>query len=279
MTESNGSSARSAGEAPAHRDIFDMTGRVALVTGSTRGMGLAAAEELARHGAEVVIVGRDADEARAAAATVDAAVGTGRAHAIAANIGHRDAVKSLVAQAQRDLGRIDVLLLHAGMNIWIGETTDLEDRTLAKFLESSVMSAHWICRDVLPGMVEQGWGRIIFTSSVIGSTFGSSDNGPYGITKAALIQMARNLACEYGRHGIRANAIAPALFDTRQAESLMSDENRLRRYLDRCPAGRVGDVREFAGLALLLASDAGGYINGQTINVDGGYSVLWDSYR
>ncbi|MET7772551.1 SDR family oxidoreductase [Nocardia sp. NPDC005366] len=279
MTEISGWSGSAAANAVGHRDIFDMAGRVALVTGSTRGMGLAAAEELARHGADVVIVGRDAEEARVAAAAVDTAVGARRAHPIAANIGHRDAVAELVERTQRDLGGIDVLMLHAGMNIWIGETTALEDRTLAKFFESSIMSAHWICRDVLPGMVERQWGRIIFTSSVIGSTFGSADNGPYGITKAALIQMARNLACEYGQHGIRANAIAPALFDTRQAESVMSDSDRLGRYLDRCPAGRVGDVREFAGLALLLASDAGGYINGQTINVDGGYSVLWDAYR
>ncbi|MBS9376438.1 SDR family NAD(P)-dependent oxidoreductase [Rhodococcus sp. B50] len=279
MTETQTGSPQPKAEAARHSDIFDMTGRVALVTGSTRGMGLAAAEELARHGAEVVIVGRDPGETSAAAAAVNAAVGADRAHPIAANIGHRDAVVALVEQAKRELGRIDVLMLHAGMNIWIGETTELEDRTLTKFLESSVLSAHWFCREVLPGMVERGWGRIVLTSSVIGSTLGSADNGPYGITKAALVQMARNLACEYGQYGIRANAIAPALFDTRQAESVMSDPDRLRRYLDRCPAGRVGDVREFAGLALLLASDAGGYVNGQTINVDGGYSVLWDGYR
>ncbi|QIX53744.1 SDR family oxidoreductase [Rhodococcus sp. DMU1] len=260
-------------------DIFSMTGRVALVTGSTRGMGLAAAHELARHGADVIIVGRDTESTDAAAAQVNEAVGAHRAHPIVANIGHRDAVIELLARTRADVGQIDALLLHAGMNIWVGDTTDLEDRTLTKFLDSSIMSAHWFCREVLPHMVEQNWGRIIFTSSVIGSTLGSSDNGPYGITKAALAQMARNLACEYGKHGIRANAIAPALFETRQAEAVLSDEDRLRRYLDRCPAGRVGKAREFAGLALLLASDAGGYINGQTINVDGGYSVLWDAYR
>ncbi|MCX4095696.1 SDR family NAD(P)-dependent oxidoreductase [Nocardia sp. alder85J] len=265
-------------EPSGHRDLFDMTGRVALITGSTRGMGMAAAEELARHGAEVVIVGRNVGDTGAAAETINAAIGAERAHPVVADIGHRDTVLDLVARTQRDLGRIDVLMLHAGMNIWLGETTELEDRTLAKFLESSVMSAHWFCREVLPGMVERGWGRIVFTSSVIGSTLGSSDNGPYGITKAALVQMARNLACEYGRHGIRANAIAPALFDTRQAHSVLSDEDRLRRYIERCPAGRVGQASEFAGLALLLSSDAGGYINGQAINVDGGYSVLWDSY-
>lgn len=259
-------------------DIFSMTGRVALVTGSTRGMGLAAAHELAAHGADVVIVGRDAETTRSAADTINSAIGATRAHPIAANIGHRDAVIELVEKARSQVGEIDALLLHAGMNIWVGPTTELEDRTLTKFIDSSIMSAHWFCREVLPSMVEKGWGRIVFTSSVIGSTLGSSDNGPYGITKAALAQMARNLACEYGKHGIRANAIAPALFDTRQAQSVMSDREQMDRYLARCPAGRVGDPREFAGLALLLASNAGGYINGQTINVDGGYSILWDSH-
>ncbi|WP_458683515.1 SDR family NAD(P)-dependent oxidoreductase [Prescottella equi] len=259
-------------------DIFSMTGRVALVTGSTRGMGFATALELARHGADVVIVGRDTATTGAAAVQINDAVGADRAHPIVANIGHQDAVLDLLARTRSEVGPIDALLLHAGMNIWVGKTNDLEDRTLTKFIDSSIMSAHWFCREVLPHMVEQGWGRIVFTSSVIGSTLGSSDNGPYGITKAALAQMARNLACEYGKHGIRANAIAPALFETRQAEAVLSDEDRLRRYLDRCPAGRVGQTQEFAGLALLLASDAGGYINGQTINIDGGYSVLWDSY-
>jgi NAD(P)-dependent dehydrogenase (short-subunit alcohol dehydrogenase family) len=259
-------------------DIFSMTGRVALVTGSTRGMGLAAAHELAAHGADVVIVGRDTETTRSAADTINTAIGAQRAHPIAANIGHRDAVIELVEKTRNEVGEIDALLLHAGMNIWVGPTTELEDRTLTKFIDSSIMSAHWFCREVLPSMVEKNWGRIVFTSSVIGSALGSSDNGPYGITKAALAQMARNLACEYGKHGIRANAIAPALFDTRQAQSVMSDREQMDRYLARCPAGRVGDPREFAGLALLLASDAGGYINGQTINIDGGYSILWDSH-
>lgn len=265
--------------APPEPDIFSMTGRVALVTGSTRGMGLAAAHELARHGADVVVVGRDSKNTEAAANQINESAGADRAHPIVANIGHRDAVSELLGRARAEVGPIDALLLHAGMNIWVGETTELEDQTLTKFLDSSIMSAHWFCREVLPDMVDQGWGRIIFTSSVIGSTLGSSDNGPYGITKAALAQMARNLACEYGKHGIRANAIAPALFETRQAEAVLADEDRRRRYLDRCPAGRVGQANEFAGLALLLASDAGGYINGQTINVDGGYSVLWDAYQ
>ena len=263
---------------PSH-DIFTMTGRVAVVTGSTRGMGRAAAEQLARHGAQVVIVGRDIESAGSAAEEINTSVGVGRAYPVAANIGHHDAVDELLSRTRQDLGTIDVLMLHAGMNIWIGPTTELADRTLDKFLNSSILSAHWFCRALLPSMVEKGWGRIIFTSSVIGATLGSADNGPYGITKAALGQMARNLACEYGQHGIRANAIAPALFDTQQAAAVMADQSQLQRYIDRCPAGRVGRVDEFAGLALLLASDAGGYINGQTINLDGGYSVLWDAYR
>ena len=225
-----------------------------------------------------MVVGRDTVSTRSAADTINTAIGAQRAHPIAANIGHQDAVLELIEKTRNRVGEIDALLLHAGMNIWVGPTTELEDRTLTKFLDSSIMSAHWFCREVLPSMVKKGWGRIVFTSSVIGSSLGSSDNGPYGITKAALAQMARNLACEYGKHGIRANAIAPALFDTRQAQSVMSNEEQLSRYLDRCPAGRVGDPREFAGLALLLASDAGGYINGQTINLDGGYSILWDSH-
>jgi NAD(P)-dependent dehydrogenase (short-subunit alcohol dehydrogenase family) len=261
------------------RDIFAMDDRVALVTGSTRGMGFAAAEHLARHGAQVVVVGRDAERAGRAADDINLRIGANRATGFGANIGREAEVTRLVGQVIEQFGRLDSLLLHAGMNIWIGATTDLQDGTLRKFLDSSVMSAYWFCQAVLPGMLERGWGRFVFTSSVIGSVLGSADNGPYGISKAALSQMARNLACEYGARGIRANAIAPALFDTRQAELLMNDAEKLARYVARCPAGRVGRPEEFAGLALLLASDAGGYINGQTINLDGGYSVLWDSYR
>lgn len=261
------------------RDLFSMEGRVALVTGSTRGMGLAAAEQLARHGADVVVVGRSEDSSGQAADQINELVGARRAHPMVANIGHQDSVVDLTRRVRATLGKIDVLMLHAGMNIWVGPTTELEDRTLSKFLDSSIHSAHWFCREVLPDMVESRWGRVVFTSSVIGSALGSADNGPYGITKAALSQMARNLACEHGHHGITANAIAPALFETKQAELVMADEERLKRYIDRCPAGRVGQAEEFGGLALLLASDAGGYINGQTINLDGGYSVLWDSYR
>jgi NAD(P)-dependent dehydrogenase (short-subunit alcohol dehydrogenase family) len=258
-------------------DIFTMTGRVAVVTGSTRGMGFAAAEQLARHGAQVIVVGRDADRANAAAAEINRRVGQRMTVGFGANIGHEPEVAGLVARVNEQFGRLDSLLLHAGLNIWVGATTELQDSTLRKFLDSSVMSAYWFCRAVLPGMLERGWGRFVFTSSVIGSALGSADNGPYGISKAALAQMARNLACEYGARGVRANAIAPALFDTRQAESLTSDPEKLARYLSRCPAGRVGRPEEFAGLALLLASDAGGYINGQTINIDGGYSVMWAS--
>lgn len=260
-------------------DIFTMTGRVALVTGSTRGMGYATAHQLASHGAEVVVVGRNEESAGAAAARINAEIGTERAHPIAANIGHEDSVTELIERTQADIGEIDVLFLHAGMNIWTGATTELEDRSLSKFLDSSILSAHWFCRRVVPHMIAQKWGRVIFTSSVIGSTLGSADNGPYGITKAALSQMARNMACEYGQYGICSNAIAPALFRTQQAESVLADDQKFQRYLDRCPSARVGEPDEFAGLALLLASNAGGYINGQTINVDGGYTVQWDSYR
>lgn len=253
--------------------LFDLTGKTALITGSTRGLGRATAEHLARHGARVVVTSRKAEECAAVAEAIRAEGGDSFGHA--ANLSRKAEVLALADAALQRYGRIDILVCNAAIHPWTGPTLEIADETFAKFMQVNVQSSIWLAQKALPGMIDAKDGRIILTSSLSGLT-GSARFGLYGLTKAADLQLARNLAVEYGRHGVRANAIAPDIHRTEMARSLWDDPQQAAGYLARNPSGRFGEPDEIAGTVVWLASRAGGNVNGQTIVVDGGYSIHYD---
>lgn len=261
----------------ANHDLFDLTGKVALITGSSRGMGRAIAERMAQHGANVVITSRKGDACEAVAAEINRnrTDGHGEAMAVPCNVGRKEELQQLVATTLKRWGKVDILVCNAAINPWLGNTMEVEDATFRKVMETNLMGAHWLCQLVLPGMIERRDGRIILVTSLSGQT-GSRRFGLYGLSKAAGNQLARNLAVEFGRYNIRANAIAPDVHRTDMARSLWDNPEAAEPYLKRNPSGRFGEPDEIAGTAIFLASRAGGNVNGQVIAVDGGYSINYD---
>jgi len=250
--------------------LFDLSGKVAIVTGSSRGIGFASAKGMAEHGARVVISGRKAEAAEAAAAEIRGA--GGEAIAVPANIGRKEELQRLVDAAVSKWGRVDIVMANAAIHPWVGSVLDLKDETFAKFMQVNVQSSVWLAQMTVPGMVERGYGRFILVASVVG-LLGDPVTGTYGLTKAADMQFVRNMACEFASKGITANCIAPGTFKTEMARSQWENEELVRWYEGRNPSQRFGEVEETAGLAVLLASPSGGYINGQTIAVDGGHTI------
>jgi NAD(P)-dependent dehydrogenase (short-subunit alcohol dehydrogenase family) len=257
--------------------LFDLSGKVALVTGSSRGIGRATAEQLAAHGANVVITSRKPADCAAVAEHINARRGhrCGEALAQPASLSRKDEVQALAAAALQRWGRIDILVCNAAIHPWTGPTLEIADDSFHKFMQVNVLSSIWLAQQALPGMLERGDGRIVLISSLSGLT-GSARFGLYGMSKAACQQLARNLAVEYGRQGLRANAIAPDVHRTEMARSLWDDPAVAQGYLRRNPSGRFGEPEEIAGTVIWLASRAGGNVNGQTIVADGGYSIAYD---
>lgn len=250
--------------------LFDLRGKVAIVTGSSRGLGLASALGMAQHGAKVVISGRKAEACDAAVAQIQAE--GGEAMAVACNIGRREEVQHLVSATQEKWGRVDIVMANAAIHPWIGSVLDLKDETFNKFMQVNVQSNIWLAQLTVPGMLERAYGRFIVVASVVG-LLGDPVTGTYGLTKAADMQFVRNMASEFASRGVTANCIAPGTFKTEMARSQWENEALVRWYYERNPSKRFGEVQEIAGLAVLLASPSGGYINGQTIAVDGGHTI------
>lgn len=250
---------------------FDLTGRGAIVTGSSRGIGKAIAEALATHGADVVISSRKQAACEVVAAEINARDG-GRAIAVPANIGVKGDVEHLVEQARAALGHIDILVCNAASNPYYGPMAGMSDDAFEKILRNNVISSHWLAARVAPEMIERSGGSIILVSS-IGGMRGSPVIGAYNISKAADFQLARNLAVEYGAGGVRVNCIAPGLIRTDFARALWEDEANLARALAGTPLARIGEPEDIAGAAVFLASDASRYMTGQAIVVDGGATV------
>ena len=253
-------------------DLFDLTGKVAVITGSSRGIGRAIAEQMAAHGARVVISSRKQDACEAVAAGINETHGEGRATAIAASISSKPALEDLVARAQSEVGPIDILVCNAASNPYYGPMSGITDEQFRKILDNNVLSNHWLIQMVLPGMIERRDGAIIVVSS-IGGLRGSAELGVYAISKAADLQLVRNLAVEVGRHNVRANAIAPGLIRTDFARALWENPANIERYNTSHPMRRIGEPIELAGAAVFLASKAGSYVNGQAIVVDGGSTI------
>jgi len=247
--------------------LFDLTGKTALVTGSSRGIGRAIAEEMARAGARVVISSRKQAACDEVAAAIRQA--GGKAIAVACNIGDKDQVNALVDRACAEFGKIDVLVLNAAINPAFGPLADVADDALDKVMAVNVKSQLWFCSLVLPEMAARGDGAVIFIGS-IGALRGSPNLGAYAMSKAAVMQMVRSLANEWGKHNIRINAIAPGLIRTDFSKALTDNKEVLAKRLAGTPLGRLGEPADIAGVAVMLAGDAGRFITGQSIVVDGG---------
>jgi NAD(P)-dependent dehydrogenase (short-subunit alcohol dehydrogenase family) len=249
--------------------LFDLTGRVAIVTGSSRGIGRAIAERLAEHGANVVISSRKADACAETAKAINAARGREAAIAIAANISSKDELRRLVDETIRTDGRIDVLVCNAASNPYYGPMAGISDEQFRKILDNNVLANNWLIQMAAPGMIERKDGSIIVISS-IGGLKGSPVIGAYNISKAADFQLARNLAVEWGKHNVRVNCIAPGLIRTDFARALWENPETLKTVTATTPLGRIGEADEIAGAAVYLASKAASFMTGQTIVVDGG---------
>lgn len=251
--------------------LFDLHGRTAVVTGSSRGIGRAIAAELANHGAQVVISSRKQDHCDEVAAAINSRW-PDRAIAVAANIAVRSDLERLVALTLKEHGKIDILICNAASNPHFGPMAEITDAQFEKTFRNNVMSIHWLVNLVSAGMIERKDGVILLVSS-IGGLRGSPVIGAYNITKAADMQLARNLAVEYGASNVRVNCIAPGLIRTDFARALWENAENLSTALKGTPLNRIGEPDDIAGVAVFLASLAGRYITGQTIIVDGGATV------
>ena len=247
-----------------------MTGRRVLITGSSRGIGRAIAERMAEAGAKVVISSRKAEACEEVAAGIRARGGTAIAHA--ASISDKSALQSLVDRTVAEWGGIDVLVCNAAVNPYFGPLLDIGDDAFDKVMASNVRSNVWLCGMVIPQMAERGDGSVIVVSSIAGLK-GNTKLGAYGISKAADLQLVRNLAVEYGPRNVRVNAIAPAIIRTDFARRLWEDPDIYAGAVRAYPLRRIGEPDEVAGPALMLASKAGSFITGQVITVDGGVTI------
>ena len=252
--------------------LFDLSGKVAVITGSSRGIGRAIAERMAEQGARVVISSRKATPCEEVAAAINAAHGEGRAIAVPASIASKDDLKRLVEAAIAAFGKIDILVCNAASNPYYGPMSGISDEQFRKILDNNVIASHWLIQMVAPQMAERKDGAIIIVSS-IGGLRGTPVLGAYGISKAADFQLARNLAVEYGPSNIRVNCIAPGLIKTDFARALWDNPETLERSTANTPLRRIGEPDEIAGTAVYLASRAGSFITGQAIVVDGGATI------
>lgn len=253
--------------------LFDLTGKVALLTGASKGMGLAMAQALASHGATVVISSRKQDQLDAAASAINEACGSQRAHAVAANAGRKQELQALVDKTRELAGPIDILVGNAGVNVHYGNISEIPDEAYEKTMATNVQANLWLARMVAPDMIEKGSGSMMFTSSV-GAFKPSLTLGLYGTSKLALIGLVRNLALEYGPKGIRANAICPGLVRTDFAKALWDNPEAEERANSQIPLRRLGEADDFGGVAVFLASDASRYMTGQALTICGG-SNMW----
>ena len=249
------------------KDLFDLTGRVSVVTGSTKGIGRAIAEALAAFGSKVVISSRKADACEAVAAGI--VESGGEAVALPCHVGHKDQLERLVADTRERWGKIDNLVVNAAVNPYYGSSLGIPDTAWDKVMEVNIRSVHWLCQMVIPEMQERKDGTIVVVSSV-GGFRGNSVLGAYAISKAADMQLARNLAAEFGPDNIRVNSICPGLVKTDFARALWEDPEREKAVAARTPLRRLGEPVDCAGIAVYLASRAGSWTTGQSFTVDGG---------
>ena len=252
--------------------LFDLSAKVAIVTGSSRGIGLAIAAALAAHGAKVVISSRKQDACDEVAHAINAEHGDGTAIAVAANISDKEALQNLVDRTREAFGRIDVLICNAASNPYYGPMAGISDEQFRKIFDNNVLSNHWLISMVAPEMLERKSGSIVIVSSIGGLT-SSTVIGAYNVSKAADFQLARNLAAEFGPSQVRVNCIAPGLVKTDFARALWENPDTLKAVTRTTPLRRIGEPHEVAGAAVFLASPASTFMTGQTMIVDGGSMI------
>jgi NAD(P)-dependent dehydrogenase (short-subunit alcohol dehydrogenase family) len=250
---------------------FDLTGQVAIVTGSSRGIGRSIAETMAQMGAKVVISSRKAEACEEVAAGIRKA--GGEATVIAANISRKDDVEALVARTVEKYGRLDCMVSNAAVSPYFGPMLGLEDDAFDKLMNNNVRSTLWLAKLAYPHLKKQGGGTVIIISSIGGIRAGGNLGG-YGVSKAADFGLARALASEWGVDNIRINCIAPGLVKTDFAKALWEDEKRRARTEQATPLRRLGDPADIGGVAAFLASKAAAFITGQIIVADGGVTVV-----
>ena len=254
--------------------LFDLDGKTAVITGSTKGIGKAIAQRMAEHGANVVVSSRKEDVCKDVADDINAnwAKKGNKAVPIACHIGHKEQLQNLVDKSTAAFGKIDILVCNAAVNPYFGPSKDIPDSAFDRIMENNVRSNFWLCNMVLPQMVERKDGAIIIVSS-LGGMRGNTTLGAYGISKAADMQIARMLAVEYGPHNIRANAIAPGLIRTDFARALWEDEKRRKAREAETPLRRLGEPKDIGAIAVFLSSAAAAFITGQVIVADGGVTI------
>jgi NAD(P)-dependent dehydrogenase (short-subunit alcohol dehydrogenase family) len=244
-----------------------LSGKVAVVTGASRGIGRAIAEVFAREGAAVVICGRKLETLQQAAAEMKDF--PGRIYPLACHVGRAADIRNLVDTTHREFGKIDILVNNAATNIAQEPVLQVDEAKFDKMIEVNLKSAFRFIQAVAPGMCRRGSGSIVNIASIAGLR--PQFHGMlYSMTKAALIMMTQSYALELGPQGVRVNAIAPGLVQTVLSEYFWNDEEKLRHVIDGQPIKHLGQPREIAEVALLMASDRGSYLTGQTLVVDGG---------
>ena len=251
--------------------LFDLSGKTAIITGASRGIGEAIARQMATHGANVVISSRKADACDVVTDSINA-THPDRALTVPCNIGDKAQLQNLVDKSREHFGQIDILVCNAAVNPYFGPAADCPDEAFDKVMGSNVRSNHWLCNMVIPEMVARKDGAIIIISS-IGGLKGSAMLGAYSISKAADFQLARNIAVEHGADNVRANAIAPGLIKTYFAQALWDNPDILEQSTATTPLKRIGMPDEIAGAAVFLATQAGAFMTGQQMVIDGGQTI------
>tara|TARA_B110000263_G_scaffold39127_1_gene30759 strand:+ start:179 stop:943 length:765 start_codon:yes stop_codon:yes gene_type:complete len=254
--------------------MFDLTGKTAIITGSSKGIGRSIAFAMAEQGANVVVSSRKADACQVTADEINQKYEgkSGRAIVIPCNISDTTALQMLVDETRAQLGKIDILVCNAATNPYFGSIQNIPEKAIDKLMDNNIKSNILLCQMVIPEMVEREEGSIIIISSV-GGLKASTVIGGYNVTKAADIMIVKNLAAEFGKHNVRTNAIAPGLFRTDFAKALWENPDILKASTAGCPMRRIGEPDEIGGAAVFLASKAGSFVNGHTLVVDGGVMV------
>jgi NAD(P)-dependent dehydrogenase (short-subunit alcohol dehydrogenase family) len=249
---------------------IDLSGKVAIITGASRGIGQSIAEYYAQAGAKVVIASRKQDALDEVVANIKA--NSGEALAIAAHTGQKETLKELVDKTVETYGKVDILVNNAATNPHFGTLLSAEDSMWQKTIEVNVMGNFWLCQNVVPIMSQNGGGSIINVASINGIRPGSMQ-GIYSATKAAVISLTKTLSVELASDNIRVNAIAPGLIQTKFAAAIWGNESVLKMVEERTPLGRMGQPHEIAAIALWLASDLASFATGETFVIDGGLTI------
>jgi dehydrogenase/reductase SDR family member 4 len=257
-------------------DLFSLKGKVALVTGSTRGIGRSIAEELGRAGAKLAICSRKADACEQARSEL---AGQGiEVIAQPCNVSRKEDLQALVDATRARWGGIDIVVSNAASNPYYGPLTGIPDEAFDKILTNNVKSVLWLAGMTLEEMAQRAKkGKSAGSFIVVGSIGGLIANtviGAYGVSKAADHHLVRNLAAEWGPKNVRVNAIAPGLVKTEFARALWEDPKRAAERIAATPLRRLGEPRDIGGIAVFLASDAAAFITGQCIVADGGVTIL-----